>query len=181
MQMAAATGAHGALPLMDSSRPATDHDYKLQKPLPVVVALIPLTSRTGPALLGIVRGIEPGIGGLALPGGYVDEMESFEMACAREVQEECGITTSAPDWELVCSRISPNNRVLVFCRLKQGPWGAPAVVGDIDLPVSEEVRGLAAIYMESELVFSTHQEVARAFLERRQRELRLVNGDDTPF
>lgn len=135
-------------------------------PLPVAVALIPLVGGSAPALLGIIRGNNPGRGGIALPGGYVDHMESFEMGCAREVQEECGIVTSPEDWELVCSRIAPNNRVLVFCRLKPRPDRQKHLIGSIIFPVSDEVLGLATIQADTELVFPTHQAVARAFLAR---------------
>lgn len=37
------------------------------------------------------RGIDPGKGRLDLPGGFCDGAETFESACARELQEEVGI------------------------------------------------------------------------------------------
>ena len=61
------------------------------------------------------RGINPGIGKLALPGGYVDEMETFENAARRELFEETGLDLCTSNKiEKVESQIAQNNRLLIF-------------------------------------------------------------------
>ena len=42
-------------------------------------------------LLLVRRGQEPGMGLYSVPGGRVEPGETLEMACAREVLEECGL------------------------------------------------------------------------------------------
>jgi len=57
-------------------------------PLLVAVTLVPVDD----GLLVVRRGIQPGRGQLALPGGYINHDETWQAACAREVREETGVT-----------------------------------------------------------------------------------------
>lgn len=65
-------------------------------------------------LLAVVRAIEPRIGQAALPGGYVDEMESLEAAGKREMEEETGLVFGECEIRLRFSKITPDNKILVF-------------------------------------------------------------------
>jgi ADP-ribose pyrophosphatase YjhB (NUDIX family) len=46
----------------------------------------------GDRVLLVKRGIEPGLGKWAFPGGHVDRGETIEAAALRETREECGVT-----------------------------------------------------------------------------------------
>lgn len=89
-------------------------EYK--NPTPVAVLLVPVkmgehTTR----LLTVKRNIDPKIGMLALPGGYVNEGESIEIAAARELKEETGLDVEPAHVGILYSRITPDNKLLVFC------------------------------------------------------------------
>lgn len=97
-----------------------------ENPIPVAVALVPaertLVFGSGPAalplrcfeLLLVRRAIEPQIGKAALPGGYLDKMESVEAAAARELSEEAGLSLSPASARLASSSATPQNRLLAF-------------------------------------------------------------------
>jgi ADP-ribose pyrophosphatase YjhB (NUDIX family) len=65
-------------------------------------------------LLLVRRGIEPGKGKLALPGGYVDHGETWQEAGAREVREETGILVSPDELAPFDVLSAPDGTLLVF-------------------------------------------------------------------
>ena len=86
-------------------------------PIPVAVALLPVRDPSGArGLLVCRRGVEPRRGFLALIGGFVEDQESWQAGCAREVLEEVGVEIDpaaiAPFW--FCSTEPRPNRVLLF-------------------------------------------------------------------
>lgn len=66
-----------------------------RNPLPVAVALVPVRDQDGTALVVIRRAVEPQIGRLALPGGFVEADETWQRAVVRELAEETGIVADA--------------------------------------------------------------------------------------
>lgn len=81
-----------------------------QNPLPVSVVLLPVDG----GLLCVRRGIEPGKGLLALPGGYINVGESWQAAGARELGEETGIQIDSARIELFAAMSAPDGTLLVF-------------------------------------------------------------------
>ena len=127
-----------------------------ENPTPVAVNMVEVVNNDLRVigLLGIERGIEPQLGGLAMPGGYVDKLESIEQAASREFAEEVGISWSPRLWRLSHSAITATNRVLVFCK---------AIVCIPEEKVAElkpnaEVRRFVILTRESELCFPLHQQ-----------------------
>lgn len=125
-------------------------------PVPVAINVVCVERNDGTmGLLGVLRGIEPFVGGLAFPGGFTNEMENIESAAAREFEEEVGIETDEGDWTLLSSAITPNNRVLVFC-------GYDDVLTEDDVAKmvpNDEISGFVILDRDSKLCFSLHQVV----------------------
>lgn len=128
-----------------------------ENPTPVAVNVVPLINDDHEVvgLLGIERGVEPHVGGLALPGGFVNKMESIEQGAAREFEEETGYHTEPSDWLLLESKITPNNRVLIFCAADF----AMHVDEVQNLKLNDEVKGFHVLTKDSKLCFSLHQEI----------------------
>lgn len=68
------------------------HDRPTQVPAVATDALVVRPSKSSHEILLITRLNDPFKGSLAFPGGFVDYNEDPEVACLRELQEECGIT-----------------------------------------------------------------------------------------
>ncbi|MES4891335.1 NUDIX domain-containing protein [Streptomyces sp. NPDC096012] len=67
-----------------------------RNPLPVAIALQPVTGEDGSrGLVVIRRALPPGLGRWALPGGYVETGEDWRDAAVRELYEETGFEASA--------------------------------------------------------------------------------------
>jgi ADP-ribose pyrophosphatase YjhB (NUDIX family) len=79
-------------------------------PLPVAVCLVPV----GDGLLALRRGVGPGTGRLALPGGFIEAGETWQQAAAREVREETGVIVDPAgirDFRVISA---PDDTLLVF-------------------------------------------------------------------
>ena len=71
---------------------AAHHERPIQVPNVATDAIV--VRPNGPSshqILLITRGRDPFKGALAFPGGFVDYNEDPEVACLRELDEECGI------------------------------------------------------------------------------------------
>lgn len=132
-----------------------------QNPTPVSAALIPVSTDQGIRLLSVVRNIEPKRGEVGLPGGYVDKLETFEQAAARETLEETGLSLRSEDFSLMLSRVTPQNNTLVFCSYKN-----IVKASDIDLSFSnQETQKIVLAAPDQEFCFPSHAEVATKFWE----------------
>lgn len=72
-------------------------------PIPVVVVVV----KTPQGVVLVQRGIEPHIGGWALPGGFVDQGETYQEAAKRELQEELNFKYLG-DFKLIGIESTPN-------------------------------------------------------------------------
>ncbi|MEU9734738.1 NUDIX domain-containing protein [Streptomyces sp. NPDC048002] len=133
-----------------------------RNPLPVAVALQPVYDTKGTALVVITRTIAPARGGIALPGGFVDDREDWRQAVVRELKEETGIDAAARDVRLSDAMSSPNGHLLLFGLLPERPADT--------LPPSEatdETEGWHLLRGAEELAFPLHTAAVRAFFEGR--------------
>lgn len=64
-------------------------------PLPVAVAMLPVEGDGGSGLVVARRAIEPCLGELVLPGGYMEVDETWQEAAVRELREETGLVAAA--------------------------------------------------------------------------------------
>lgn len=120
-----------------------------KNPTPVSVGIIP--SRT-PGYLILVERRD---GGLALPGGYVDELEDTATAITREVVEETGIELDAGKWRLFFSAVTPDNRLLLFSHYSE------VVILPADVMPNDEVVQVLSVPHDSPLKFPLHEEAVR--------------------
>ncbi|HEX4456150.1 MAG TPA: NUDIX domain-containing protein [Kofleriaceae bacterium] len=131
-------------------------------PIPVAVALVPV----GDGLLVIRRGIPPGVGKLALVGGFVEDHESWQVGCARELSEEANVAIDPASLRVlwVASTEPRPNRVLIF-----------AVSDPIaDLPPfasNSETQERGVIFgaggLDADFAFPLHAEAARRYFATR--------------
>lgn len=86
-----------------------------RNPMPVGIGLIPIKTKGGRmGLLLVRRKIKP-VGGLCLPGGYIDYGESWQQAISREVLEEACIETNPDDFEIFDVKSTHDNtKILIF-------------------------------------------------------------------
>lgn len=156
-------------------------------PLPVVVAIIPIVADesaitvverricarepapdAGPgrrqvevSLMVIRRGIEPDVGTLALPSGYIDMGETWQEAACREVLEETGLNYD-PKYAALYDVISVEKCVLTFVRFRVITL---AMLADTPFTPNHEVTERTNINAYSaQLAWKSHQAVARRIL-----------------
>lgn len=155
-------GAEFDLPLQFTFSCIQCNQITYLNPLPVAVVLIPVEetgSKNKKSLLCIVRNIDPGKGGLALPGGYIEQRESWQEAAAREVFEETGIRAKEDKLRLF-DVISVPNAILIFSI-------APIInMNDLSsFKPSEEISAIKIIHEPEKMTFSSHSEVVEKYFK----------------
>jgi ADP-ribose pyrophosphatase YjhB (NUDIX family) len=129
-------------------------------PLPVSVVLLPVDD----GLLVVRRNIEPQIGQLALPGGYINRGESWQQAGARELLEETGIVIRPEDLCEFRVKSAPGYNTLLVFGLAQS-MHAHALP---PFTPNEETQEICVLTAPQELAFSTHTEALREYFASRQ-------------
>ncbi|WP_455362611.1 NUDIX domain-containing protein [Streptomyces sp. SYSU K21746] len=155
----------GALYRADSGWPracSTCGDMVYRNPLPVAVALLPVRDEKGVALVVITRTIEPQLGGVALPGGFIDHGEDWRHAVVRELREETGIDAGGDPVRLADAMSSPAGHLLLFGLLPERDAA--------DLPATaptDETTGWHLLREPAELAFPLHTEAVREWFRGR--------------
>lgn len=129
-----------------------------RNPLPVAVTLLPVEDERGTGLVVITRTIEPALGGVALPGGFIDFGEDWREAVVRELREETGIHARACEVALADALSSPAGHLLLFGLLPPRPAAT--------LPPSaptDETTGWHVLRSAEELAFPLHTRAAAAW------------------
>ena len=137
-----------------------------ENPIPVVVALVPVRDQDRIGLLVLRRGIEPGRGKLALPGGFL-EMEAWQSGLSRELEEETRLVLGPDVWSpfgFASSEPRPN-RLLAFAT-------CPAIPA-ADIPAftpSDETEALGLVFnpdqLDALIAFPLHHAQIRAWFAR---------------
>ncbi|GAA3992215.1 MULTISPECIES: NUDIX domain-containing protein [Streptomyces] len=133
-----------------------------RNPLPVAVALQPVYDTQGTALVVITRTIAPARGGIALPGGYIDDREDWRQALVRELKEETGIDSASRDVRLVDALSSSDGHLLLF-----GVLPERSADGLTPSAATDETEGWHLLRRPEELAFPLHTLVVRAWFEGR--------------
>ncbi|MEE1728529.1 NUDIX domain-containing protein [Streptomyces sp. BE282] len=129
-----------------------------RNPLPVAVALLPVTGPSAAGLVVITRTIQPQKGGAALPGGFIDHAEDWRHAVVRELREETGIEAAEQDVRLAEALSATGGHLLLFGLLPHRPLSSlpPSVPTD-------ETSGYEILYAPRPLAFPLHTEAVNAW------------------
>jgi 8-oxo-dGTP diphosphatase len=129
-----------------------------RNPLPVAIVLLPVdTAAGGRGVVVVRRAIEPCLGELCLPGGFIEVGETWREAAVRELREEAGLHADAADVRLFGVYDAPVT--LMVCGL------LPPVRAD-DLPPSaptEEATEWLVVTEPLRLAFHTHTRAVGEF------------------
>lgn len=131
-----------------------------RNPLPIAALLLPVDD----GLLAVRRAIEPGLGQLTFPGGYIDHGESWQSAAVREFREETGFDFVTPDEVAVFDVLSTRRGQMVII------FGIARPRRRDELPTfgpTSEASELVLLREPGELAFPQDTEVARRYFSRR--------------
>lgn len=136
-------------------------------PIPVCVTIVPVNDGGRTGLLTIRRNLPPAIGKLALPGGFLEDHEAWNVGAVREVREETGVEID-PELEQLAWRSSrPRpNRLLLFSVARPVDVSTfPPFEADAET----QERGLifGPDGLDAEFAFDLHVEAARMYFAAR--------------
>lgn len=132
--------------------------FAYNNPLPIALVLVPV----GNGILLVRRNIEPAIGELALPGGFMNYGETWQQACVRELHEETGLVVASNRVKF-CDMHSTERHLLVFATIPR--------YQELDLSkqsFDHEVKELIVSHDHNDITkqFPLHRIVAESFLNQ---------------
>ena len=110
-------------------------------------------------LLGVRRGIAPQIGGIAFPGGYVDQFELPIEAASRELKEETGLVIDSINLRLIKEHKTIHNQILMFYESEKKIELDEAISAFDLFGDKVESDGILVINKQSQMCFSSHEEI----------------------
>lgn len=113
-------------------------------------------------VLCIRRGIEPHIGSLALPGGFVNYGERWQEGAARELFEETGIRTDPDAIRIFDVLSAPDSTILLFG--EAAPTTASALPA---FTPTNETTARVILDEPASLAFPLHERILRAWFAKR--------------
>lgn len=122
-------------------------------PIPVVVLLVPVDN----GLVVARRNIEPQLGTLVLPGGYLDLGETWQEGAARELLEETGISITAAEISLYDVSNGLDNTLVISGLAAKQPLSCLKPFS------STETQEIALINEPVELGFPLHNLLIRRY------------------
>jgi ADP-ribose pyrophosphatase YjhB (NUDIX family) len=139
-----------------------------RNPLPVALVMMPIIGEDGrTGLLMVRRGIEPQTGRLGLPGGFIEDGESWQAGAVRELFEETGLTAEVAEVELADVLSAPSHAILIFGSVKPRPSAELAgLTAERVFELSAgETQELVVVYEPQQLAFPLHTEMANRFFQ----------------
>src|SRR3954471_3847329 len=140
-------------------------------PLPVALVMMPVVGHDGrTGLLAVRRGIEPQLGEIGLPGGFIEEGESWQQAAVRELWEETGLRADVSEVELADVLSAPQRVILIFGRVRPRPVTdlAGLTPEKVFALSNGETQELVVVEKAQPLAFPLHTDMAnRFFAEQR--------------
>ena len=135
-------------------------------PLPVALVMMPIIGTDGrTGLLTVRRGIEPQLGGIGLPGGFIEEGESWQEGAVRELWEETGLRAEVDEVELADVLSAPRFVILLFGRVKPRPIEDLAALTPerVQALSNGETQELVVVDRPQPLAFPLHTEMSDRF------------------
>lgn len=124
-------------------------------PIPVAVVAVKMDG----GVLIIKRGIEPGKGHWALPGGFLETGETWQQGACREVLEESGLKLPTDEIQLVeALSVAQTRQIILFCATK-----SRFTRNDFVFTPSEETTDVRVMTAPEKLAFPAHAEFAAKF------------------
>lgn len=133
-----------------------------RNPSPVAVLLVPVLQPTGRlSVITVRRGIQPGYGELALPGGFLELGETWQVGAAREFFEETTFKVDPAAIKLIAAHSVANDTLLLF---GESP---PLAAADLNgfFP-NEEVQELVVVERPVPMAFELHETIMADFFTR---------------